>query len=56
MIAAKGTEPSRPEASPLAYSFALVDLVELQGSASKPRETNQVRRKSCGEIVEIGLP
>ena len=53
MIAPKGTESSRPEASLLVYSFA---LVELQGSASKPRETNQVRRKSCGEIVEIGLP
>jgi hypothetical protein len=56
MIEAKGTELSRPEASPLAYSIALVDLVELQGSASKTRETNQVRGKSCGEIVEIGLP
>ena len=53
MIAVKEAEPSRPEASLLVYSFA---LVELQGSASKTRETNQVRGKSCGEIVEIGLP
>jgi hypothetical protein len=29
MIAPKGTESSRPEASPLAYSFALVDLGKL---------------------------